>query len=51
MHQYKKLTIKELPKNRRNKSLGNTSLFGLWKDRDDIKDATNYVKEIRKPRF
>ncbi len=26
-------------------------LFGMWKDRKDIKDVKNYVRELRKGRF
>ena len=25
-------------------------LFGMWKDRDDIDDASEYVRKVRKPR-
>jgi hypothetical protein len=28
-----------------------TSLCGLWRDRDDIQDVDRYVRELRKPRF
>lgn len=26
-------------------------LFGIWKNRTDLKDVTSYVREIRKGRF
>jgi prevent-host-death family protein len=26
-------------------------LFGIWKDRDDLQDVTEYVNHIRKGRF
>ncbi|MGD8777992.1 MAG: type II toxin-antitoxin system prevent-host-death family antitoxin [Ignavibacteria bacterium] len=26
-------------------------LFGMWKDRDDLKDVDSYVRELRKERY
>ncbi|MCH7516998.1 MAG: type II toxin-antitoxin system prevent-host-death family antitoxin [Bacteroidetes bacterium] len=34
------------------KNLQNTKeLFGIWKDRSDLKDVPSYVRKIRKERF
>ncbi|MEI7511384.1 MAG: type II toxin-antitoxin system prevent-host-death family antitoxin [Candidatus Peregrinibacteria bacterium] len=33
------------------KSWKNTPLFGIWKDREDLPPAEEYVEEMRKSRF
>ena len=33
------------------KSWGDFPLFGMWKDREDMKDPVAYVQNLRKPRY
>ena len=33
------------------KSWADMPMFGMWKDRDDMDDPIEYVKQIRKSRF
>lgn len=33
------------------KSWKDTQLFGMWADRKDMDDPSEYVRELRKPRF
>jgi hypothetical protein len=33
------------------KSILNSSFRGMWKDREDMKDSTQWVRNIRKNRF
>jgi prevent-host-death family protein len=33
------------------KPAGHSPGFGIWKDRDDMKDAQAWVRELRKARF
>jgi prevent-host-death family protein len=28
-----------------------TAMFGIWKDREDMKDPAAYVRKLREPRF
>ncbi|MCH7722190.1 MAG: type II toxin-antitoxin system prevent-host-death family antitoxin [Bacteroidetes bacterium] len=43
----KLVPIKESKKNLQNTK----ELFGIWKDRSDLKDVPSYVRKIRKERF
>ena len=43
----KLVTIKESKKNIQDTK----ELFGIWKDRSDLKDVPSYVRKIRKERF
>ncbi|MCH7771867.1 MAG: type II toxin-antitoxin system prevent-host-death family antitoxin [Bacteroidetes bacterium] len=43
----KLVPIKEPKKNFQNTK----ELFGIWKDRSDLKDVPSYVRKIRKERF
>ena len=38
----------QIPPKRR---FSETPLCGLWKDREDIEPVSDYVRELRKPRF
>ena len=40
---------KEIIKNK--KSWADMPMFGMWKDRKDLKDPASYVRQLRKPRF
>lgn len=43
---------KLVPINESKKNLKDTKeLFGIWKDRSDLKDVPSYVRKIRKARF
>ncbi len=33
------------------KSWRNVPMFGMWKDRDNMADPAEYVRQLRKPRF
>ncbi len=33
------------------KSWGDMPLSGMWKDRDEMTDPADYVRQLRKPRF
>ncbi len=41
----------DIPKANTKKSWKDTPMFGMWKDRDDMNDPVNYIKQLRKPRF
>ena len=40
-----------IPKASAKKSWRDMPMFGMWKDRDDMNDPANYIRELRKPRF
>ncbi|NCQ19453.1 MAG: type II toxin-antitoxin system prevent-host-death family antitoxin [Ignavibacteria bacterium] len=43
---------KLVPMNKTKKSIDSTNeLFGIWKNRTDLKNVSAYVREIRKERF
>ena len=47
-----KICAKIIPFNvkKTNNNNSDNELFGMWKDRDDIGDASQYVRKIRKAR-
>ena len=44
-------TFNEISKTDVKKSWKDMPMFGMWKDRDDMSDPVNYVRQLRKPRF
>lgn len=40
---------KDVPQ--RKKSIKDSPAFGIWKDREDMKDPVEYVRNLRKGRF
>lgn len=42
---------KEKEEKRQKRKAALKKLFGIWKDRKDIKDSASYVAEMRKPRY
>ncbi len=46
-----KPVVKLVPiKNKRKKSIKKRRLFGIWKDRTDLKNVNDYVRNLRKGR-
>ncbi len=41
----------KVPESLIKKSWGEMPMSGMWKDRDDMNDPVDYVKQMRKPRF
>ena len=44
-------TFNDISKTDVKKSWKDMPMFGMWKDRDDMSDPVNYVRQLRKPRF
>ena len=44
-------TFDQTPEPHIKKSWGEIPLFGMWKDRKDMEDPADYVKQLRKSRF
>lgn len=38
-------------KNSKKETENSDKLFGIWKDRDDVKNVKRYVRELRKGRY
>jgi mRNA-degrading endonuclease RelE of RelBE toxin-antitoxin system len=43
--------VKEEPKKSDKKSIIESSFFGMWKDREDMRDSTAWVRKIRKSQW
>ena len=44
-------TFNEISKADVKKSWKDMPMFGMWKDRNDMRDPADYVEKLRKPRF
>ena len=44
-------TIKRRHPGKAKTSIRDLPMIGMWKDREDMKDPAEWVREVRKPRF
>lgn len=48
---YQRYSLKESPKKPQGSNLSDNPFFGIWKDRDDMADSTEWVKSVRKSQW
>lgn len=48
---YQRYNLKDSPKKPKISKLSDNPFFGIWKDRDEMKDSTEWVKKVRKSQW
>ena len=48
---YQRYTLKESSKKPKNSKLSDNPFFGIWKDRQEMKDSTEWVNNVRKSQW
>ncbi len=48
---YQRYTLKEKPMTSKTSKLSENPFFGIWKDRQEMKDSTEWVKNVRKSQW
>ena len=48
---YQRYTLKGSPKKPKSSKLSDNPFFGIWKDREEINDGTEWVKNVRKSQW
>ena len=48
---YQRYTLKESSKKPNSSKLSENPFFGIWKDREEMKNSTEWVKNIRKSQW